>query len=126
MHTKSILACLVLFTAVSSVGPVSAEDSAFTTMAKIVMNLNHYPSADDKLKLKQITNSFESNEAEKTIASAVLNLQHQATASDKKKLMEISERESLPESTRVLAGIVGNINHKTSDADNRKLKEMMD
>lgn len=100
-----------------TVGLAHAESDAIETMAKITMNLNHFPSDDDKAALEAIVDSDESSEEEAAIAMALTNLQHKVTEADAERLTAIVEDPESDASARELAGIVLKINHAASADD---------
>lgn len=125
MKTKPGIAfALMLSIAISA--PFSsqalAEQNSVKKMAKIVMQLNHRPSAQDKKTLDNILE--EGSAPERSIASALLNMNHKVAPADKARLMEISNNKDLPNKTRELAMIVSKINHSASSADKQKLQGM--
>lgn len=106
-------------------GLVLADTSAIGTLAKITMNLNHYPSDEDKAVLKAIIDSDDSSEEEAAIALALTNMQHKVTEEDAKRLAEIVDDETSDDSARKLAGILLHINHSPSEDDKAMLAELM-
>ena len=101
-----------------------AGDENIKTMAQIMMNLNHYPSASEKETLREI--SLKSTDGyEKTMATAMINLEHAATAEDKKKLSKIIKDDAAPAEVKTLAKIIHDLNHKPSSDDKKKLKDLM-
>jgi len=102
-----------------------AGGSATQTMAKILVNLNHYPSDSEKDALRGIVNNKSLSEQERIIAQAMINLQHEATAADKPKLSKVMNDSSASADVRELAMIVHHLNHKPSGGDVAKLKKMM-
>ena len=52
----------IAFVLMMATGPVTAETDAIKTIAGIMMNLNHFPSDEDKMVLKGIINSDDSSE----------------------------------------------------------------
>ena len=83
MKTKpGIVLALMLSIALSA--PFSsqalAESDSVKQMAKIVIQLNHRPSEQDKQVLKNIIE--EGSAAERSIASALLNMEHKVSPKD--------------------------------------------
>ena len=103
-------------------GPVSADSDAIKVMAGIMINLNHFPSDEDKAVLKGIIDSDDSSEEAVTIAMALSNMQHQVTAADAERLADLVDDDLNDESARQLAGILLDINHSPSDDDKMALK----
>ena len=101
-----------------------AEGDAIGTLARITMNLNHYPSDADKETLNAIIESDESSDDEVTIAMAILNMQHTVGAGDAQRLDELVTDDMVDESVRTLAGILMHINHSPSDEDKAALAEL--
>lgn len=122
MRVNTILSAIVFFAILSGTQLSMADDSAIGTMAKIMINLKHFPSDSDKQELTAIANSSDSGEAEIAVATAIANIEHQATAADKEKLNAIVADESTPAELRNLASIVVNTLHFPSASDIAKLE----
>lgn len=105
-------------------GIAIADSSAISAMAKITMNLNHFPSDDDKAALKAIIDSDESSEEEAAIAMALVNMKHKVTEEDAKRLADIIDDPQSDGSARQLAGILLRVNHTPSDEDKATLAGM--
>jgi len=102
-----------------------AGGGAIQSMAKIMMNLDHYPSDSEKGTLKMIADDKSASMHERVMASAMINLQHKATPADKKKLNMIIKDSSASTDTRALAGIIHGLNHSPSGSDKSKLEKMI-
>jgi hypothetical protein len=100
-----------------STGIVLADDGAIKTMARITMNLNHFPSDDDKATLKGIVDSDDSSEEAANIAMALANFQHEVLGKDTERLSDIVDDESSDADARKLAGILLRTNHSPSEED---------
>lgn len=120
----NLILTLFLATALTiSFSPLAlAEQNATQKMAQIVSQLNHWPSANDKDLLRDI--SEKGNKAEKTIANALLMMNHQVSSEHKEKLTMIIEDLTVPENTRVLAKIVRNLKHQVSPKEREILLNM--
>lgn len=94
------------------------------TMAEILIHLNHYPSAEEKLKLQEITASTEHTDAVKSIAQAMHDMQHSVSAENMKKLQAIVDSEDADHSVKKLATILMSINHKPDDEAKAMLEEL--
>ncbi len=121
MNKTRLTMAAVCATALLVGGPALADTESIRTMANIAMNLNHFPSDDDKSVLKGIIDSDTSSEAEASIAMALSNLQHKVGDADAERLQEILDDESEDDAARQLAGIVMGINHSASEADKATL-----
>lgn len=104
-----------------STGVVLADDGAIQRMARITMNLNHFPSDDDKAELKRIIDSDDSNDEEADIAMAIANIEHKVLAKDTERLQDIIDDDTSGASARKLASILLRINHTPSDEDKKAL-----
>lgn len=105
--------------------PLSFADSdAIPAMAAIVINVNHYPSAEQKAQLNSIASDESNSQATRTIAKAIHNIAHKVTAEDAKALSEIAASESATAAEKQLAGIVAGINHTVSSEAKKALEVM--
>ena len=120
---SSLLILLLSISQVVISQAIAGEDN-IKTMAQIMINLNHYPSASEKETLRQISLKSTSG-YEKTMATAMINLEHAATAGDKEKLNKIIKDDAAPEDVKTLAKIIHDLNHKPSADDKKKLENMM-
>ena len=111
-------------TMLSAMGIALAADSAIQTMARITMNLNHFPSDDDKAALQGIIDSDDSTDEEAEIAMAITNIEHKIAEKDNERLRDIVNDDNADADARQLAGIVLRINHSASDADKKALAEL--
>ena len=91
-----------------------AESGAIGTMARIVAELNHYPTAEQKTTLAAISKDESNSDATRAIAEAIHNVEHKAKAEDVAKLKIVSETESTTEAEKQLAEIVMHLNHSVS------------
>ncbi|MDH4073653.1 MAG: hypothetical protein OEV41_11180 [Gammaproteobacteria bacterium] len=98
-----------------------AESDAIRSMAKITMNLNHFPSDADKVSLKSILDSDDSSEEEASIAMALMNMQHKVGEKDAERLADIVSDDTVDADARALAGIVLGVNHAPSAEDKATL-----
>jgi len=120
----STLSVIALFTLLV-IAPLSfAESNAIATMARILTELNHYPSAEQKVTLAAISKDEGNSEATRAIAEAIHNVEHKAKAEDVAKLKIVSEIKSTTEGEKQLAEIVMNLNHSVS-AETKKALEAL-
>ena len=98
-------------------GLVEADTETIRALAQITMNLNHYPSDEDRAILNAIIESDNSSEEEAAIAMALANMEHKVTAADAERLADIVDDDLSDDSARKLAGILLNINHSPSNED---------
>lgn len=99
-----------------------ADGGAVKTMAKILVDLNHFPSDADKQKLEAIIEDDASNDNERTVASALLNMQHQVSGDDKAALEALAGDNTADKKLRSLAEVLANVNHAPNDAQKETLK----
>jgi len=102
-----------------------AASQAVREMAGIIVHLEHYPSSDEKGKLKSIADNMASTAQERVLARAIMNLKHKAADEDKDKLKQVMNDAAAPAEVRDLAGIILNMSHMPSAADKSKLEQMM-
>lgn len=124
---KKILFALFALMWVSS-GPVMAGDEAgkaYAEMAEILSHLNHYPSDEEKEKLREMRDESGSS-AVKVLATAMINLQHKATSADKAKLRDLLNRSDVPEAAKTLANVLLHLNHKPTSSDKKALSAIRD
>ena len=119
----SVLAAVAATLLVAS-GLTSADSAAIQTMARITMNLNHFPTDEDKAALGAIVESDESSEEEASIAMALSNMQHQVTEVDAERLTDIVDDDLSDAAARELARILLGINHSPTDADKAALASL--
>lgn len=124
MRFKTIFCTIFLVTALPVAQVSFAGDAAVGDMAKIMINLKHFPSDSDKETLSAIANSGDNSEAEIAIATAITNIKHQASDADKEKLNAIVADESSSAEVRDLATVVLNTNHVPSASDIAMLEEI--
>jgi hypothetical protein len=98
---------------------------AVKEMAKIMMSLNHYPSAPEKQSLDNLIKNDSTTDQERILAKAMINLQHKASDADKAALMKVIDDGSAPDSTKSLARIIQSLDHKPSSSDTQQLKAML-
>jgi hypothetical protein len=99
----------------------AADSKAVQTMAGILTNLQHVPSAEDKKALAQIADDKSATADERTIAKALMNVQHKAAAADKPSLEAIVSDAKASSAVKTLAGVILSLNHFPSAADKEKL-----
>ena len=124
MRFNTIFSAIVFFVILFGTQLSIADDSTIGAMAKIMINLKHFPTDLDKQRLSAITNSSDNSEAEITVAAAIANIKHQTTAADKEKLNAIVADKSTPADLRNLASIVLDTNHTPSASDIAKLEKI--
>lgn len=123
IHSASA-AVVALFSLLLLVSPSFAESGAVPKMARIVAELNHFPSAAQKETLAAIKQNENNSEATQTIADAILNIEHKAKPEDVAALKEVAGDASVSEAEKKLAMIVMGINHTASDEAKQKLKTL--
>lgn len=128
--TGSLLLCASLSFAGSSAENPStekssaAEPSATHTMAKILIELNHLPSAEQKEILTAIANAQASSNTVKTLATAIRNIEHKALPQDVAALEQLSKSSQVSPAEQQLATIIMNINHTASAQQKEQLQAL--
>lgn len=98
-------------------GPVSK-------MADILVDLNHYPSAEEKEALQAIAEDEANSDAVQTVANALRNMEHKVGGDDATKLEAVTNDDAVSEDVRKLAGVLLNINHKPGPEQMETLKSL--
>ena len=123
---QQIIIYLTLIFALSLFSASAGAIGNTSMLASIMLNLNHYPSAAEKDKLRGVINDDTHSAYQKTIAQAMINMEHSASAADKSKLKTIIDDNSAPADERNLAAILYKLKHKPSSADKELLKSMIE
>lgn len=121
MKTMKILSAGLLIAALFAAGMAQADSAAIRTMANIAMNMNHFPSDEDKAALKAIIDSDDASEDEADIALAMSNIEHKLTSEDAERLTDIANDSSSDDAARKLAGVLLKFNHAAGDAEKATL-----
>lgn len=116
----AIVAVLVLIAAPWSF----AGSGAVPDMARILANLNHYPSAEQKEALAAISKDESNSDATRAIANAIHNIEHKITAEDAAALKAITESDAASDAEKKLASIALGINHFASEEDKKALEAL--
>ena len=98
------------------------KDAMIIKMADIMINLEHFPTANEKQKLQSILYSDSSTDQEKIIANSIMNIQHSPNAEDQDKLQLIIDNTTVTSTVNTLARIVQSFSHGISKTDKRKLQ----
>ena len=98
------------------------KDAMIIKMADIMINLEHFPTEDEKQKLQSILDSDSSTDQEKIIANSIMNIRHSPNAEDQDKLQLIIDNTTATSTVNTLARIVQSFSHGISKTDKRKLQ----
>jgi len=98
------------------------KDAIIIKMADVMINLEHFPTADEKKKLQSVLDSVSSTDQEKIIANAIIHIQHGSTVEDKEKLQIVIDNTVATSTVNTLAKIVQSFSHGISKTDKRKLQ----
>lgn len=115
MKNATIKSCMV-FLILALFAPLTLADdaSASATIAGILVDLNHFPSAQEKEALQGIINDDSVSEDLKAVAQAVHDIQHAASDAAKESLNAIAAKSDVDMTVKSLAEIVVGINHMPS------------
>lgn len=106
-------------------GSVAASgNEAVPTMADILVELNHFPSDDDKDRLHAIVADENTTEHERAVAEALMGVEHKVSADDKKKLTALTNEDSVEDGVRLLAEALLDFNHKLPEAEKAKIRTL--
>jgi len=124
---KTIGSLLVLPVLLWTAMPIaSASDSAISTMAGIVMHLNHYPSDSEKQTLANIIQDEHATAGEKALAGALMRMRHSVQGSDAAALQDLTSNKQASHDERKLAEILLGITHHPSASDRQQLQSLLD
>ena len=98
------------------------KDAIIIKMADIMINLEHFPTVDEKKKLQSVLDSASSTDQEKIIANAIMHIQHKSRVEDQDKLQIIIDNSVATSTVSALAKIVQSFSHGISRTDKRKLQ----
>ena len=76
MTSKNMLLLLSLLGLMLGTQSALAASAAVREMASILVHLEHYPSAEDKVKLNGIAENKSSTKQEQVLATSISNLKH--------------------------------------------------
>ena len=101
-----------------------AGGSTISTMAGIVMHLQHYPSSSEKQILASIVQNNQTTAGEKVLAGALMRMQHAVRGVDAVALRTLVADKHASHDEQELAGILLGITHKPSSSDMRRLESL--
>jgi hypothetical protein len=124
--TVAVLCVLVLMVSLSR-APLLAADGrqAISSIAKILLEFTHVPSASQKATLQGILDEHTTTVAEKVLAQALIDVEHIASPDDKPKLEGLIRDESAPPAVKTLATILNHLTHTPTDVDKKKLRQLL-
>ena len=102
------------------------DGAAVQKMARIVLNMSHYPSETDKSALKAIAERATTSEHERAIATAIRRIEHTPTDADRQRLQAIAEDASAPGPVRDLARAVLGFEHQPTEEAQARLRAILD
>lgn len=111
---KSIIKVGVSLFVLCALSPLTFASDAGKEMAAILSTLNHFPSAEDKTVLMDISSDKNNSAATQAIAKAIHDMQHGIKGEDKTALEAIVSGDSANDKEKALAKIALGIMHKPS------------
>jgi len=125
---KKILSYLILVPALLliAIPSVQAADSAISTMAGIVMHLNHYPDSSEMKTLADISRDRHMTTGEKELANALMHFHHRVTEGDAPLLRQLQGDAAASAQEKELAAILLGIAHHPSASDKQRLRALTD
>jgi len=116
---------LVLPVLLWAVAPIAlAGGSAISTMAGIVMHLNHYPGNSEKQTLANITRDDHATTGEKALAGALMRMRHSVQGTDAVTLRSLASDKQASHDERELADILLGISHHPSPSAMQRLQSL--
>jgi len=114
----AILSALLFMSA-----PMTASaQGALSKIATIIIHLQHYPTADEKKILAEITTDSQVTADDKIIAGALMRMQHRVEGADADALRKLANDNATPATEKEIATILLGIAHHPSSADIALLK----
>ena len=112
-----------LAVAITLAAPALAAESAATeTIAEVLLDLNHFPTDEDKRELEDLIAADTTTEEERALATALMNVEHKVQAGDREALQSILDDPQGTPTAKELAQILLDLNHRPSEDGKRKLK----
>jgi len=118
----SLLVLPVLLWAVATVA--LAGGSSISTMAGIMMHLNHYPGSSEKQTLANIIRDDRATAGEKILAGALTRMRHSVQGNDATALRSLASDKQANQGERELADILLGISHHPSSSDMQRLQSL--
>ncbi|HAJ75251.1 MAG TPA: hypothetical protein DCM64_02235 [Gammaproteobacteria bacterium] len=115
----------IVLIAVFSQMSLADNASATKIIAGVLVNLNHFPSDDEKVALQAVSSDETAGRGFQLIATAVANIQHTATTADKDIMTRIIASDRATARARELAEIVLGLSHAPSDEAKAALQAML-
>lgn len=125
LNVKKTIMALVVTVAILLVAPLYADTDPISSMAKIMLELNHFPAEEQANTLKGIMADSTASAATRVIANAIVNIKHQATAQDKQVLASLAVDEKQSAGVKTLASVVRDFNHKVSPSQQQQLEALV-
>lgn len=98
---------------------------ASSVMASILIELNHFPSAEDKAALAKIVESDEASADEKSLAQIITRIAHQPGSEDKVELKKMLDSQETSDAVKIIAKAILNMNHRPQTEDIEALKGLI-
>lgn len=122
---KNIGFLLILLALLWATAPNAfAGNSAISSMAEIVMHLNHYPSDSEKQTLANIIHENHTTAGEKALAGALMRMRHSVQGDDATALRVLLSDKETSNAERELANILLGITHHPSANDMQRLQSL--
>jgi len=121
---------LLLFPAILTIvsSTALAVGSAISTMAAIVMHLDHYPSRSEIESLTGIIQDDHATSGEKTLAGSLMHMRHSHRVGDDddtRRLQNLLSDDHASKQEKVLADILLGLAHYPSAEDKKRLQPLM-
>jgi hypothetical protein len=119
MGTKTLIAMLI-----AALPGLAFAGDATSTMAKILTELNHFPSAEHKASLTEIAAS-DASAVQKELAGIISRIAHQPGGDDKAALQRILAMDDAAPAAKTIAKAILNMNHRPQAEDLAALESLM-
>ncbi len=121
---RRLLSTLALALVVVAAVPAIADDSPASTLAGILIDMNHFPSEAQKEQLTAISDDADASANLRSIASAIAGIEHTPSAEAQAELNGILISEAASPEEKTLAGAVLRFQHALSVEDRAALEDL--
>jgi hypothetical protein len=111
-----------IFAAVSV--PAMAASDAVQTMTAILIEMNHFPSDEQRAVLTSIADDSDQTENVRRIARAIASIAHQAAEEEKESMNAVLADQSATSAEQALARAVNRFNHQADPDDVEALRSL--
>jgi hypothetical protein len=121
---RRVLSSCAFALLIAAAGPAIADDSQVSTLANILLEMNHFPNEAQKEQLAALSDDPDVSENLRAIASATAGIEHTPSAEAQATLNGILASEAASPAEKTLAGAVLRFRHELSVEDRAALEDL--